>query len=83
MIVQRNDVIIKIEERLAGSVSAGALAAWAFDLFYEVEQGEREIADSDAEVIDAVLDELMFADDESFALDEAELRRLIARLQQL
>jgi hypothetical protein len=82
MIVARTDLITKLEERLAGRSSAAALATWAFDLFYELEQGEAEAAPEDGDAIAAVLDELLFADDERFALEPEDLRRLIARLQQ-
>jgi hypothetical protein len=82
MIVARTDLITKLEERLAGRVSAAALAHWAFDLFYELEQGGAEVAPEDADAIAVVLDELLFADDERFALEPDELQRLIARLQQ-
>lgn len=82
MIVPRSDVIERIEARLAGRLSDAALAGWAFDLFYEIDQGQREVAEGDAEAIGLALDELMFADEESFALDEADLRRLLDRLQQ-
>jgi hypothetical protein len=82
MIVTRSDVITKLEDRLAGRLSADTLATWAFDLFYELEQGETEVAPEDADSIAAVLDELLFADDERFALDLDDLRRLVARLQQ-
>lgn len=82
MIVRRADLIAKIEEHLAGRAAPDELAGWAFDRFYAIEQGEEEVDEADAEAIGEVLDDLMFADDESFALDEADLRRLIARLQQ-
>lgn len=82
MIVTRSDVSAKLEARLAGRIDAEALAAWAFDLFYKLDQDELEVADEDVDVIAAVLDELMFADDERFALDEADLRRLFQRLTQ-
>lgn len=82
MIVARNDLITKLAERAAGQISAAALAAWAFDLFYKLEQGEAAAAPEDGEAIAAVLDELLFADDERFALEPDDLRRLIARLQQ-
>jgi hypothetical protein len=81
MMVARSDVIARIEARLADRLGADALAAWAFNLFYELDQGRSEVAPEDADVVADVLDELLFADDESFALDEADLRRLLARLQ--
>lgn len=71
-----------IEDHLAGRATHEQLTGWAFDRFYAIEQGEDEVEEADAEPIGAALDDLMFADDESFALDEADLRRLIARLQQ-
>ena len=81
MIVERSDVIAKVEARRAGTLAAAALAAWAFDLFYELDQGRSAVAPEDADAIADVLDALMFADDESFALDEADLQRLLAQLQ--
>lgn len=78
----RNDVITTIEAHLAGQMNAVALAGWAFDRFYAHDLGEEEIDEEDAEVIMAVLDELMFADDAAFALDEIALRTLIARLRE-
>lgn len=80
MIVARSEIIGKLEDRLAGRIAAEALAAWAFDLFYEIDQGRTAVAPDDIEAIAATLDELMFADDESFALDERDLRRLIEQL---
>ncbi|MFV9507015.1 MAG: hypothetical protein AB4911_20895 [Oscillochloridaceae bacterium umkhey_bin13] len=81
MILQRNDLIIQLEDRLAGRISAERLAAWAFDLFYACEQGEHTVDAADAAVIAETLDALIFADDPSFALDEAALQQLLARLQ--
>lgn len=82
MIVTRNDMIAKLEDRLAGRIGAAALAAWAFDLFYRLDQDELEVADEDVDAFAAVLDELLFADDERFALDETDFRRLLQRLTQ-
>lgn len=83
MIITRNDIITRIEDRLAGRMSAEALAAWAFDRFYAIEQGDEEAEADAAERTADILDELMFADDESFALDDAGLRRLIVLLTPL
>lgn len=80
--LNRNDLIVRITERLDGRLSDRALAAWAFDCFYAIEQGEEEAEAGANDLIAEVLDELMFADDESFALDDADLKRLIARLEQ-
>ncbi len=82
MIVTRTEVIATLEDRLAGRLSADTLATWAFDLFYQLDQGKAAVAPEDADVIAAVLDELLFADDERFALSPDDLRRLVARLKQ-
>ena len=74
------DVITQIERRLAGTLSAAALSEWAFDRFYALEQAEETVDEVYAEVIGEVLDDLMFADDDDFALEPADLQRMIARL---
>ncbi|MEI8307449.1 MAG: hypothetical protein WCF99_10325 [Chloroflexales bacterium] len=79
--VHRNDVVAKINERICGQISDAAIATWAFDLFYSIEQGEEEVDAEGSDAIADVLDELMFADEKPFALDDADLRRLIARLE--
>lgn len=80
--IHHNDLIVRITERLDGRLSDAALAAWAFDRFYAIEQGEEEVEADASGAIAEILDELMFADDATFALDDADLRRLIARLEQ-
>jgi hypothetical protein len=82
MILARSVVIARLEDRLAGRIDDRGIAAWAFDSYYALEQGELSIDPDDADLIADALDDLMFADDPSFALDEADLRRLIARLQE-
>lgn len=82
MILARSAVITRLEERLTGTLDAGGLAAWAFDCYYALEQGQLRVEPADSDPIAEVLDELMFADEPSFALDEADLMRLIARLQE-
>ncbi|NNJ10948.1 hypothetical protein EKD04_011455 [Chloroflexales bacterium ZM16-3] len=79
--IHRNDIIARINERLRGQLSDAALAAWAFDLFYDIEQGEEEVDAIHRDVIASALDELMFADEEPFTLGDADLHRLIARLE--
>jgi hypothetical protein len=81
--IYRNDIITKINERLSGALSDAALAAWAFNLFYAIDQGQEMIGDGETAAVADALDALMFADDTSFALDEADLRRLIARIEEL
>lgn len=82
MILARSDVIAKLEDRLAGLTDDRGLAAWAFDSYYAIEQGSLTVDAADADPIAEALDDLMFADEPSFALDEADLRRLIARLRE-
>lgn len=82
MILARSDVLVKLEDRLAERISSASLAEWAFDMFYAIEQEELAVDEAEADAIAEVLDDLMFADDSSFALGEADLRRLIARLQE-
>lgn len=81
MILTRSDMIARLEDRLAGRSDDRGLAAWAFDSYYAIEQGTLAVDPADADPIAEVLDDLMFADEPSFALDEADLTRLIARLQ--
>ncbi len=81
MILSRRDVIAKLEDRLAGRIDDRGLAAWAFDSYYAIEQGTLSVAPEDADPIAESLDDLIFADDPSFALGDADLLRLIARLQ--
>jgi hypothetical protein len=81
--IHRNDIIAKLNERLGGQLSDAAIAAWAFDLFYAIDQGDEEVHPDDSDPIADALDELMFADETPFALGDADLRRLIARLEQL
>ncbi|NTV63363.1 MAG: hypothetical protein HGA65_07470 [Oscillochloris sp.] len=80
--IHRNDITAKIYERLSGQINDATLAAWAFDHFYAIEQAEEEVEANAQELVADALDELMFADEKPFALDDADLRRLIARLQQ-
>jgi hypothetical protein len=79
--VYRNDIIAKINERLRGQIGDAALAKWAFDIFYAIDQGEEHVDDDGSDAIADALDQLMFADEEPFALDDADLRRLIASLE--
>jgi AAA+ ATPase superfamily predicted ATPase len=78
-----DDLIAAIAEHLAGRLSIAQLADWAFDRFYSLEQEELIVPAAEEEVIREVLDELMFADDEAFALTAEELQRLMDRLAQL
>lgn len=80
--VYRDDIIAKINARFSGQISPAALATWAFDIFYAIDQGEEVVDAEGSDAIADVLDELMFADEAPFALGDADLRRMIARLEQ-
>lgn len=80
-VLRREEVAAKVRERLAGRLDAKALAAWAYARFYEEEMEQLSLEpDADA-LLREVLDELMFADDETFALDDEALRAMLTRLQ--
>lgn len=78
-----DDLVAAIAEHLARRISRSQLAAWAFDRFYELEQGELIVPLDEEAIIRDALDELMFADDEPFVLSEPELRQLMDRLAQV
>ncbi len=78
-----DDLIAMIAEHLAGRLSIEQLATWAFDRFYEVEQGLLTVPVTEEEAVMAALDDLMFADDEPFALSRHELQQLMERLAQV
>jgi hypothetical protein len=77
----RTEVIAQIEASLAGKLSTKQLAGWAFNQFYKLEMGTSQPEPAYADAIEQVLDELMFADEPSFALDTASLRALLAQLE--
>ncbi len=83
MILNRQDLLLQLEDRLAGRISAETIADWALERFYGIEQGTYQVAENDAALISQLLDHMMFADTPSFTLDEAALRQMIARLQAL
>jgi hypothetical protein len=71
----------QIRARLAGAISGAQLAKWAFDRFYQLELGVAQPEPGREELLERVLDELMFSDEAGFELDEAGLRDLLARLE--
>jgi hypothetical protein len=81
MVITCTMVAEQIDERLSGALTNEALAAWAFDRFYDVELGLARFEEGAAARIADVLDALMFSDDEAFRLNEEELRRLAALLR--
>lgn len=78
--ISREAVAERIGERVAGRLSAAALAKWAFDSFYRMELGEALPAPEEDPLLDEALDALMFGDDPGFQLSEDELRELALRL---
>lgn len=82
-VITRTALARQIQARLAGRLDDAALAAWAFDRFYAEELGSEAYESGAEAAIADTLDALMFDDDPSFRLDEAELRALLARLGML
>lgn len=80
-VLGRQELAAQVQARLAGSLDAAALAAWAYARFYEEEMEQLSLEPGADDLLREVLDELMFADDASFALDDGALRALLARLQ--
>ncbi|MCG8347447.1 MAG: hypothetical protein MI924_06660 [Chloroflexales bacterium] len=80
--LNRSEVIEKIESRLSGELSDATLAAWAFGRFYATDMGNEPFAEEDAATIRSVLDDLMFCDNPHFALDTDALHQLIVRLKE-
>ena len=77
----RADVIVKIEARLAGTLSTKALAGWAFDRFYAEELGNETYEPEAEQAIADALDALMFSDDADFGLEPDALQQLIGQLR--
>jgi hypothetical protein len=80
-VLTRAELCAQLEERLHGRISERVLAGWAFDRFYEEDMGELVLEPGAEEELRDVLDTLMFADDEAFALDAPALNALLARLR--
>lgn len=79
--LSRAEVGAQIQARRDGQVTDAALAAWAFKMFYDEDMGLLELEQDAEEEIREVLDTLMFADDATFALDDAALDELLKRIQ--
>jgi hypothetical protein len=79
-ILTREELRKAIERFLSGELGAPALAAWAFDQFYAAEEDVLVYEPGSEEIIEEVLDELMWADSAPFALEAAAARRLQERL---
>lgn len=77
----REQVVAAIQSRLDSNMTSRQLAKWAFDQFYLIETEELQYEQEHSAVLSEVLDELMFADQDSFRLEEQDLRMLARRLQ--
>lgn len=73
----------KIDELRQGRINEQALAAWALDRFYAVDQGDECFDPLHEDVIVEVIDDLMFVDETAFKLDAEALQGLVARLRSL
>ncbi len=58
-----------------------ALPAWAFEQFYAAEEGRIGLEPGYRRAISTALDDLMFADDATFALASDDITRLIRSLE--
>lgn len=70
----------QIDLFVAGRLTAGQLATWAFDHFYQVAEGELSYEAGHEDLIEDVLDELMWGDSPPFVLDLPQARDLRERL---
>jgi hypothetical protein len=82
-ILTRPQVAQQIMSHLVGQISAAKLSSWAFDHFYQLELEAEQLEPGHEELLEYVLDELMFGDDPHFQIDENGLRALVARLGEL
>ena len=80
-ILHREQVAAVIQARLDGKLTNAQLSKWAFDQFYKIEVEELQYEDEYDALLSEILDELMFADEASFQLEEQDLRMLARRLQ--
>ena len=81
-VLTRQAIREQLERFATGSLSREALAAWAFDRFYDEAEGQLEYEAGSDEIIDAVLEELAWADSAPFTLDATAARRLQQRLDE-
>lgn len=80
--LNRATVTQQIERFTHNQLSPQALAAWAFDQICDEEEELLEYEPGYDEVIAAVLDDLMWADEPTFRLDHDTARALQMRLEQ-
>jgi hypothetical protein len=79
-ILTRTQVAEQLISHLSGQISAAKLSSWAFDHFYQLELEAEQLEPGHEELLEYVLDELMFGDDPHFQIDESGLRALVTRL---
>lgn len=80
--LSRTEVQAQIEAFVAGTLTSKALAAWAFDTFYDEEEGRLTFEAGYGRAIGSVLDDLMWSDDSAFTIDTTTAQILIARLHE-
>ena len=80
LVLTRQAVREQIERFAGGTLSAKALAAWSFDQVCDEAEGLLTYEAGREELIDAVLDELVWADSAPFVLDVPAARELQRRL---
>ncbi len=84
VVLTRAELVDQVDRFISGSIKGQALARWAFDRFYQREEGALDYEPGFGAVIDAVLEELTWADSAPFALSveqAAQLRRRLAKAQ--
>jgi hypothetical protein len=80
-LLTRQDVLAQLHAATEDGVDRQHLATWAFDQFYAEEAGTVQFEPGYRRVIRAVLDDLMFGDEESFHLTHTDVQRLIQQLE--
>jgi hypothetical protein len=78
--LSRAMVEAQIEQFVHGTLSPQSLAAWAFTQVCDEEEGLVHYESGYADVISAVLDDLMWADEAAFRIDHRTAQQLKARL---
>ena len=81
-VLTRQAIREQLERFATGCLAREALAAWAFDQFYDEAEGQLAYEAGFDEIIDGVLEELAWADFAPFRLDPMAARRLQQRLDE-
>jgi hypothetical protein len=80
-VLTRQDIIAQLRGTKKGALTAQQLADWAFDQFYAEEEGAVQFEPGYRKVIAVVLDDLMFADTETFNLTADDVERMVQQLE--